>query len=40
MEDDILLIIKTLNLNKEYGWNNVSIRKIQLRGKTIVKPLK
>lgn len=40
MEDNILLIIKNLNLNKAHGWNNVSIPMIQLRGKTIVTPLK
>ena len=39
-EDDILLIIKNLNPNKAYGWDNVSIRMIQLCGKSIVKPLK
>ena len=39
-EDDILLIIKNLNPNKAHGWDNVSIRMIQLCGKSIVKPLK
>ena len=39
-EDDILLIIKNLNPNKTHGWENVSIRMIQLCGKSIVKPLK
>ena len=38
-EDDILLIIKNLNPNKAHGWDNVSIRMIQLCGKSIVKPL-
>ena len=35
-EDDILLIIKSLNLDKALGWNNVSIRMEQLCGKPIV----
>ena len=39
-EDDILLTIKNLNPNKAHGRNNVSIRMIQLCGKSIVKPLK
>ena len=39
-EDDILLIIKNLNPNKVYGRDNVSIRMVQLCGKSIVKPLK
>ena len=39
-EDDILLIIKKLNLDKAHGWDNVSICMIQLCGKSIVKPLK
>ena len=39
-EDDILLIIKNLNPNKAHGWDNVSIRMIQLCGKSIAKPLK
>ena len=39
-EDNILLIIKNLNPSKAHGWNNVSIPMIQLRGKTIVTPLK
>ena len=38
--DDILLIIKNLNPNKAHGWDNVSIRMIQLCGKSIAKPLK
>ena len=39
-EDDTLLIIKNLNYNKAHGWDNVSIRMMQLCGKSIVKPLK
>ena len=39
-EDDILLIIKNLNPNKAQRWDNVSIRMIQVCGKSIVKPLK
>ena len=39
-EDDILLIIKNLNPNKAHEWDNVSIRMIQLCGKSIAKPLK
>ena len=39
-EDDILLIIKNLNPNKALGWDNVSIRLIQLCVKSIAKVLK
>ena len=39
-EDDILLIIKNLNPNKAHGWDNVSIRMLQLCDKFTVKPLK
>ena len=39
-EDDILLIIKKLNLDKAHGWDNVSICMIQLCGKSIAKSLK
>ena len=38
-EDDIFLIIKNLNPNKAYRWNNISIRMIHLCGKSIGKPL-
>ena len=38
-EDNILLIIKNFNSNKAHGWDNVSIRMIQLCGKSIAKPL-
>ena len=33
-------MIKNLNPNKAYGWDNASIRMIKLCGKSIVKPLK
>ena len=39
-ENDILLIIKILNPNKAHGCDNVSIRGIQLCGKSIAKSLK
>ena len=39
-KDDILLTIKNLNSNKAHGWDNASIRMMQLCGKSIVKPLK
>ena len=39
-ENDILLIIKNLNMNKAQGSDNVSIGMIQLCGKSIIKPLK
>ena len=39
-EDGILLIIKNLNPNKAHGWDNVSIRMMQLCSKSIVKPSK
>ena len=39
-ENDILLIIKNLNMNKAQRGDNVSIRMIQLCGKSIAKPLK
>ena len=35
-QDDILYIIKTLNLNKAHGWDYVSIRMIQLCSESIV----
>ena len=36
-EDDIYLISKNLNPEKAYGWDNISIRMIQLCGKAIVE---
>ena len=39
-EYDELLIIKKLNPDKAHGWDNVSIRMIQLCVEDIVKPLK
>ena len=38
-DDDINLIIKNLNGDKAYGWDNVSIRMIKLCGKSIAHPL-
>ena len=38
-ENDIFLIIKNLNADKAHGWDNISIRMIQLCGKEIVLPL-
>ena len=39
-EDGILLIIKNLNPSKAHGWDNVSIRMMQLCSKSIAKPSK
>ena len=36
---DILKIIKSLNVNKAHGHNDISIRMIKLCGQSIVKPL-
>ena len=38
-DDDINLIIKNLNVDKAYGWDNISIRMIKLCGKSITRPL-
>ena len=38
-ENDFFLIIKNLNADKAHGWDNISIRVIQLCGKEIVLPL-
>ena len=38
-ENYIFLIIKNLNANKSHGWDNISIRMIQLCGKEIILPL-
>ena len=38
-ENDIFLIIKNLNADKAHGWDNISIRMIQLFGKEIFLPL-
>ena len=38
-ENDIFLIIKNLNADKAHGWDNISIRMIQLCGKEIILPL-
>ena len=39
-DDDILLIIKNLNLNKAHGWDQFSIRMIKVCGNAISFPLK
>ena len=39
-ENDILLIIKTLNVSKAHVWDKISIRMIKLCSKTIAMPLK
>ena len=39
-DNDIFAIIKNLNPNKSHGWDNISIRMIQLCGKSIAYPLK
>ena len=36
---DILKTIKSLNVNKAHGHNDISIRMIKLCGQSIVKPL-
>ena len=38
-DGDIYLIIKNLNVDKAYGWDNISIRMIKLCGKSIARPL-
>ena len=39
-ETDIFAIIKNLDPNKSHGWDNLSIRMIELCGKSITYPLK
>ena len=39
-ENDLHLIIKNLNANKAHGWDDISIRMIQLCGKSIALPIK
>ena len=39
-DDDILLIIKNLNVNKAHGWDQLSIRMIKACGNSISFPLK
>ena len=39
-DDDIFTIIKSLNPNKSHGWDNISIRMINLCGKSVVYSLK
>ena len=38
-ENDIFLTIKNLNADKAHGWDNISIRMVQLCGKGIFLPL-
>ena len=38
-ENDIFLIIKNLNADKAHGWDNISVRIIQLCGKETILPL-
>ena len=38
-EDEILKIIRTLNVNKAYGHDGISIRMIKICDKSILKPL-
>ena len=37
-EDDIYLTLKNPNPEKAHGWDDISIRMIQLCGKAIVEP--
>ena len=39
-DDDILLIIKNLNVNKAHGWDQLSVRMIKTYGDSITFPLK
>ena len=39
-EDDITQIIKKLNLNKQHGWDNISVRMIKVCDKSVSYPLK
>ena len=39
-ETNIFAIIKNLDPNKSHGWDNLSIRMIELCGKSITYPLK
>ena len=39
-EDDIYLTLKNINPEKAHGWNNISIRTIQLCKKVTVEPLR
>ena len=39
-EDVIYLISKNFNPEKAHGWDNISIRMIQLCGKAVVEPLR
>ena len=37
--DDIIKIIRSFNINKAYGHDNISIRMIKICDKAIMKPL-
>ena len=39
-EEDIVLIIKTLDSSKAHGWDNISIKMIKIWGESITVPLK
>ena len=39
-EEDILLMIKALDLYKAHGWGNTSIKMIKVCGESITIPLK
>ena len=39
-KEDILIMIKTLDSSKAYGWDNISIKMIKICGKSITVPLK
>ena len=39
-DDDILPIIKNLNVNKAHGWDQLSVRMIKTYGDSITFPLK
>ena len=39
-EEPILNIIRSLNLNKAYGWDEISIKMIKLSDASLVTPLK
>ena len=37
-DEDVLKIIKSLNINKAHGHNDISIRLLQICGAAVVKP--
>ena len=38
-EDELLKIIRALNINKAHGHDDISIRMIKICGKSLIKPL-